>query len=219
MVIYRKEVKRSFFRNLSLTSWLIIINVAFFIVTSLLVSINESYIDYLALKPSNIFQGKYLWTLITSMFMHANFGHLLVNMISLLFIGTFIEKIIGRKRLFWVYMLSGLAASLSFVLLSLIFSSEMDIFAVGASGAIFGLGGLLMILTPKLPVLVFFIIPMPMWIAMIFLLLVLWFISYTAGLPIGNTAHLGGLVAGLMYGLYLRHKYKRKVQMLGRIFR
>ena len=117
------------------------------------------------------------------------------------------------------YIVSGLVAGLFFVFLSLIFKSDLNIYAVGASGAIFGIGGLLMILTPRLPVLVYFIIPMPMWIAMIFLLGVLWVLSYAAGLPIGNTAHLGGLLAGVIYGLYLKSKYKRKVMALNRMFR
>jgi len=95
---------------------------------------------------------------------------------------------------------------------------EIDSFAVGASGALFGLGGLLAVLIPRLKVLVFFVIPMPMWLAMIVLMFGLWAISIAAGLPVGNTAHFGGLFVGLMYGIYLRNKYSRKVRMLNRHF-
>jgi len=207
-----------FFSRISVTNLLILINVIVFIISLLLLAINENYIDYIALKPANILQGKFLWTFLTSMFMHGNFGHIFVNMISLFFIGNFVEKLIGRKRFFWFYIISGLVAGAFFVLLSLIFKADFSVYAVGASGAIFGLGGLLAILTPKLPVLVFFIIPMPMWLAMIFLLGVLWIVSVFAGLPIGNTAHLGGLLVGLIYGLYLRNKYKRKTKMLREYF-
>ena len=217
----RKNLKPGFFDffyNLSITNWIIFINVVFFIFALILFSYNSELIDYVALKPANILGLKNIWTLLTSMFMHGNFSHLFVNMISLMFIGNFVEKVIGRKRFFWFYMISGLVAGLFFVSLAFIFKTELDIYAVGASGAIFGLGGLLMILTPKLPVLVFFIIPMPMWAAMLFLLFGLWIISSIAGLPIGNTAHLGGLVVGVIFGLYLRNKYKRKVSMLNRMF-
>jgi len=209
----------NFFLNLSITNLLVLINIVIFIIASIFLAYNQNFIDYIALKPENILQLKNLWTLITSMFMHGSIAHLFVNMLSLMFIGNFVEKIIGRKRFFWFYLLSGIIAGLVFVLLALIFNSELNVYAVGASGAIFALGGLLMILTPKLPVLVFFIIPMPMWIAMIFLLVALWLISFLAGLPIGNTAHLGGLLAGVIYGLYLRQKYKKKVLMLNRMFR
>jgi hypothetical protein len=214
----RARSSANFFNNLTITSWIILINIVVFIIVSLLVVQNQNFLDYIALKPSNILQGRNLWTLLTNMFMHGSFSHIFVNMISLFFIGNFVERIIGRKRYFWFYIVSGLAASLFFVFLSLIFRIDLDVYAVGASGAIFGIGGLLMILTPRLPVLVFFIIPMPMWLAMIFLLAVLWVLSFVAGLPIGNTAHLGGLLAGIVYGLYLKSKYKRKVMALNRMF-
>ena len=50
------------------------------------------------------------------------------------------------------------------------------------------------------------------------LLVVLWLISITAGIPIGNTAHLGGLLTGIAYGVYLRNKYKKKTRYLDRYF-
>ena len=207
------------FHNLSITSWLIIINVVFFILAVLVSSfINSQAIDYIALKPSNILEGKFLWTLLTSMFMHAGLTHLLVNMLSLMFIGNFIERIIGRKRFLWFYLASGIIAGLFFVVIAGILNVDTNVYAVGASGAIFGLGGLLMLLTPKLPVLVFFIIPMPMWLAMIFMLFILWLASLGLSLPIGNTAHLGGLLAGIVYGSYLRKKYRKKVALLNRYF-
>lgn len=214
----KKYLKPGFFENLSVTNWIILVNVVFFIFSLFLIAQNQNFLEFLALKPSNIFQGKYLWSILTSMFMHANLTHLFVNMLSLMFIGNFVERIIGRKRFFYFYMLSGLMAGLFFVFFALIFKSELNIFAVGASGAIFGLGGLLMILTPNLPVLVFFIIPMKMWKAMLFLLFGIWLISLAAKLPIGNIAHLGGLLVGVVYGLYLRKKYRRKVAMLNRMF-
>ena len=103
------------------------------------------------------------------------------------------------------------------IILAQIFGNPIA-FAVGASGALFALGGLLAVLTPKLKVLAFFIIPMPMWFAMIFLLGILWILTFTAGLPIGNAAHLGGALVGIGYGFYLRNKYKRKTKMISKYF-
>jgi len=211
-------VRREKTINLNITLYLIIINAVVFVAASLILSQNPEFIKYLAIQPLAISQLKNLWTIITSMFMHANLTHLLVNMISLMFIGSFVERIIGRKRFVWFYIISGIIAGLFFVGISLALNSNVETFAVGASGALFALGGLLAILTPKLRVLVFFIIPMPMWIAMIFLLGVLWILSLTAGLPIGNLAHLGGLLCGLVYGIYLRKKYPRKTKRLSKFF-
>ena len=175
-------------------------------------------VSLVALMPSMILAGEGLWTFVTSMFMHAGFGHLFVNMISLMFIGGFVEKLIGKKRFLGLYFASGLFAGLFFVLIALATGTDLNVYAVGASGAIFGLGGLLAVLTPKLPVLVFFIIPMPMWAAMGFLIVVLWMLSLGLGLPIGNVAHLGGLLVGLGYGFYLKQKYPRKTKMISRHF-
>ncbi|MBU2503821.1 MAG: rhomboid family intramembrane serine protease [Nanoarchaeota archaeon] len=216
--------KRSVFSLLSITLILIGVNVAAFIIFSILLRINPNYVDYIAIKPSNIVHGKYLWTFVTSMFMHGGFFHLFANMFSLLFIGSLIEKIIGPKRYVSFYFLSGLLAGLLFVVVGLImyflgYSGDFNTFAVGASGALFGLVGLLVLLTPDLPVFVMFIpIPIKMKYAGPGILIVLWLISIAGNVPIGNTAHLGGLIAGLGYGLYLKHKYKNKVRMIEKHF-
>lgn len=213
----------------SYTGWIILINVVVFLVFLVLASFygELKVVEWIALQPSNILQGKFIWTFITSMFMHAGFGHLFVNMISLMFIGGFVERLIGKKRYLTLYLISGLFAGILFVVLAglfggsetgaLIFGSPVA-FAVGASGAIFGLGGLMAVLTPRLKVLLFFVIPMPMWLAMIFLLGFLWVLSFSLGIPVGNTAHLGGLIVGLAYGFYLKSKYPRKTAMISRHF-
>lgn len=187
---------------------------------------SQHLIELLALNPRLFTQG-YVWTLVTSMFMHANFTHLLVNMISLFFLGTFVEQLIGKKRYLTFYLASGIIAGLFFVGLSYLgqfvpqgaaLFGTIDTFAVGASGALFALGGLLAVLIPRMRVLVFFVIPMQLWIAMAVLMFGLWAISAAGGLPIGNSAHLGGLIAGLVYGMYLRFRYPKKVRLLNRTF-
>ncbi len=193
--------------------------VAFLLFLVLIKSSNtDSVVSLLALKPSIILSGQNLWTFVTSMFLHAGVGHLFVNMFSLMFIGSFVEKLIGKKRFLALYFASGILASVLFVLIAAITGTDLDVYAVGASGAIFGLGGLLAVLTPRLPVLVFFILPMPMWIAMFFLMGALWVMSLGPGLPIGNIAHLGGLLVGLVYGFYLKKKYPHKTKMISKYF-
>ena len=212
--------KRNIFNSLSVTSILVLINVLAYFIFYLLIIGETIPIDSVAIKPSNIFQGMYIWTFITSMFMHGGFFHLFVNMISLMFIGSLVEKIIGRKRFFWFYMIAGIAAGLFFVVSSPLFPGDFDTFAVGASGALFGLVGLLVLLTPNLPVYIMFIpIPIKMKYAAPGILIVLWLISIAGNVPIGNTAHLGGLLAGLAYGIYLRNKYKKKARYIERYFR
>ena len=211
--------KRRFTGTSSVTILLIIINIIVFFVFWVWLLSDQSSLDFFAIKPSNILQGQYLWTFVTSMFMHGGFFHLFVNMISLFFIGSLVERLIGPKRYLWFYLLSGIFASILFVLLSLIFKSDFNTFAVGASGALFGLIGFLMLITPNLPVFIMFIpIPIKMKYAAPGILIVLWLISIAGNIPIGNTAHLGGLVAGLIYGAYIRKRYRNKVKLISRRF-
>lgn len=185
--------KRSLFSSFSLTVILILINVLAYIVFFVLLSFykNPEFLyDFIAIKPSNILQGKYLWTFVTSMFMHGSFFHIFANMFSLFFIGSLIEKILGVKRYFYFYMLSGLLAGVFFVFSSLIFTADLNTFAVGASGALFGLVGLLVLLTPNLPVFIMFIpIPIKMKYAGPGILVVLWLISIAGNVQIGR-AHV-----------------------------
>lgn len=218
---FSPKKRKSPFGSVSVTFILILINVIAFIFFATLLALNVLSLDFVALKPSNITQGKYLWTFVTSMFMHGGLFHIFANMFSLFFIGSLVERLLGRKRYFYFYMISGLLAGVFFVLSSkLIFTGDFNTFAVGASGALFGIVGLLVLLTPNLPVFIFFIpIPVKMKYAGLGILVVLWFISIAGDVPIGNTAHLGGFVVGIAYGLYLRNKFPNKTKMISRHFR
>ena len=205
--------------NLGINTSLILINVIVFVIAGILWFTGVIPIDYIALNPSNVLQGKYLWTFLTSMFMHGGFFHLFVNMLSLFFVGSLLQRILGERRYLNFYLISGIFAGLFFVIIALLTGSGMDSYAVGASGALFALIGCLMLLTPNLPVYVMFIpIPIKMKYAAPGLLLVLWGISFAADVPIGNIAHLGGLIAGLIYGIYLRSKFKNKTRIIRKQF-
>lgn len=220
---FQPKRKRSFFGNFSVNTNLIFLNLIFFVLAFILIA-NGLAIENVAIKPANIFQGKYVWTFLTSMFMHGNFLHLFVNMFSLFFIGSLVEKLIGSKRYLWFYLLSGIFAGLFFVIISYImlqfgYENDFNTFAVGASGALFALVGFLMLITPNLPVYIMLIpIPIKMKYAAPGLLIVLWLISIAGSIPIGNTAHLGGLIAGLIYGIHLRNKYKNKTRWISKHF-
>jgi membrane associated rhomboid family serine protease len=198
---------------------LILINVICFVIFSAVIFLKIFDLDYIAIKPSNILSGNFLWTLLTSMFMHAGFFHIFANMFSLLFIGGLVERILGKKRYVWFYLFSGLFSGLFFVLISFLFKIDLDTYAVGASGALFGLVGLLMVVTPNLPVYIMFIpIPVKIKYAAPGILIILWLISAIGNIPIGNTAHFGGLIAGLIYGFYLKTRYRNKTKYISRFF-
>ena len=148
---------RLWFSEMGVTAWLIIVNILVFVFAAVLRNF-YNIDDLLALQANNFFNNGYYWTLLTSMFMHAGFMHLFVNMLSLFFIGRFLEMLIGGRRYFWLYIFSGIFASLFFVTLSYLFGGSIigagifihpNTFAVGASGAIFGIAGVLAFLTPR----------------------------------------------------------------------
>ena len=237
---YDSRRKTSFFPNFSVTTWIIIANVAFFVLFYPVMIFSQQYCEesfahescywkYVAIQPSAIMQGQYLWTIITNIFMHASFAHLLINMFVLFSLGGLCEKIIGRKRFFWFYLVSGIIAGLSFVFFAYFFGNNplgQRIFgapfspAVGASGAIFAVAGLFMILTPRLRFTIIFLpfFSLPAYIMIPLVLVLTWVISVSAGFGVGNTAHFGGFLVGVAYALYLRHKYKRKTKMIERYF-
>lgn len=217
--VTKKRGFKSFLENISLTNKLIIVNIFLYLIFKLLIDLKVIGWNFIALNPYNFLHGKYVWTILTSMFMHANFLHIFVNMLTLFFVGVLIEKIIGRKRYLWFYLISGLFSGVVFILSGFISLSNMTSYAVGASGALFGLIGLLIILTPDLPVYAMFIpIPIKMKYAGPGMLILLWLMSISLGLPIGNFAHLGGLIAGLIYGFYLKNKFPNKIKYISRQF-
>jgi len=82
-----------------------------------------------------IMLGQY-WRFLTPVFLHNDITHLLVNSYSLYILGTTVEKLIGRPRFLFTYIIAGITGSI----MSFMFSTYR---AVGASGAIFGLLGVL----------------------------------------------------------------------------
>ena len=155
------------------------------------------------------------WTIITSMFMHVGFGHILANMFTLYFFGSYLSSIIGDKKFLLVYFGGGILGNIFFVLITL-FTPFRDLYvatpfgliatsAIGASGAVFALGGVLTVLNPRIRVYLFFLLPLPLWAAVIFGFLILSFFPGVAW-----EAHLGGLVFGLIAGYFFRRELRRR---------
>lgn len=133
--------------------------------------------------------GRILW----AMFLHSGISHIFNNMLILFFLGAMIEKEIGHIRLCLLYFLSGMAGNVLSLYVKVLNSDPSG--SVGASGAIFGLDGVLLSL-------VLFSgrktenVTAARVLLMIFLSL---YSGYTSG-NIDNAAHIGGLLAGLAAG-------------------
>ncbi|WJY27171.1 MULTISPECIES: rhomboid family intramembrane serine protease [Sporosarcina] len=138
-------------------------------------------------------QGEY-WRLVTPMFLHGGFMHLLFNMFSLFIFGPELEKVSGKARFLTVYFLSGI-----FGCIATFFVYGPEFTHVGASGAIFGIfgafGALVYHTKHLLPQLRQIILPI------IGLGVVMTFV----GPNINAAAHIAGLIVGFLIGLSIFH--------------
>lgn len=154
-----------------------------------------------ALMPAAVAEGQ-VWRLATSIFLHSGLLHLAFNMVALYFLGTFAESAFGRWRFFTLYVLSGLSGGLAYL-----YFGTFDRPAVGASGAIFGLLGSILGYALRRGT---FSWQNPI----IRQLLVLLALNVYLGLSIdniSNTAHMGGLAGGFIFGwLMAPTVYSRK---------
>jgi membrane associated rhomboid family serine protease len=148
--------------------------------------------------------GRQVSNVVTSMFLHGSWMHLLGNMWFLWLFGNNVEDAMTRPRFAAFYLLCGLAAAL----LQVFTDPSSPIPMVGASGAISGVMGAYLVLYPRVRVwtlvpLGFFItsVALPAWVMLVYWL----FLQFAGGLTqVGSTggvafwAHVGGFVAGLV---------------------
>ena len=149
-----------------------------------------------------LLRGEY-GRIIYSMFLHAGIEHLFNNMVILFFLGAMIEKVTGHPQLLLIYLLSGIGGNICSLLYKVIAMDSMA--SVGASGAIFGLDGVLLAwilfdredmpdVTPRRVV----------------LMIILSLYSGFTAQNIDNAAHVGGLLTGFAAGALLCALRRRK---------
>jgi len=145
-----------------------------------------------------------IWRYLTAIFLHASLGHLVLNMFALGIFGFILERMIGSRNFLITFFVTGIIANL----ISINFYDS----SLGASGAIFGVIGALVLIRPLMVVWAFGL-PMPMFIAAI-----LWAVLDVIGVfvPSGtaNIAHLSGLAIGLIIGAIYREWGSKKEQQL-----
>ncbi|WP_256623026.1 rhomboid family intramembrane serine protease [Methanolobus chelungpuianus] len=156
------------------------------------------YFDALKLVPDLLIARP--WTLVTHMFLHVGFFHLFFNMLVLFFFGPELERRAGKGTFLKVYFIAGIVAALGYSL-----TSSQPV--VGASGAIMGVFAALAVIAPEIRVYVYFI-PMRIVHALILFALVD-FIFLGANDMVAHTAHLTGILIGLVMGLRIKKDQRR----------
>ena len=187
--------------KISVVNSLVIINVLMFILQAVL---GNKFTNSLLLASEDVFVRP--WILLTSMFLHGGLWHLFFNMYVLFMFGSMLESRLGKLRFLGIYIVSGLVAGF----MSTFFYPYM----LGASGAISGIFGVLVLFIPNMQVALFAIIPMTFRTAVKYFIVIdsiLFFLDifgiYSIG--IASFAHLVGLACGIFYG-YLLLKGREK---------
>lgn len=170
----------------------------------------QGFVCTFGVVPAEIVGGQDLFTLLTSMFVHGGWAHIIGNMAFLLVFGDNVEDAFGHLGYLVFYLATGLAASAAHILLD----RGSTIPSVGASGAISGILGAYIVFFGSNPIRVliaYFITVVPAWV-MIGLWAIQQFIAtygsivtteQTSG-GVAYAAHAGGFVAGLVLALLLR---------------
>ncbi len=178
-----------------LTIGFVSVNILVFIVVNLF--LDDEILYLLAQNNLNISQGRELWSLITSFFVHANFIHLFNNILGLLIYGSMAEKFYSKLQFLIIYFFSGLVGSFFSFLLSPIYSSGL-----GASGVVYGLMGAVIILVPKENRTTFYFSLFYLTYSIIY--------SFLPG--IGTWAHLFGFGFGFIFGFIVKKMRTRKLK-------
>ena len=187
----------------------------------------QQWYNLFTLNTSN---PEYVWTWVTSIFAHSpvNFTHILFNSIVLYFFGPVVEKRVGSRKFTALFLVAGALAGLaqvgatiltnpSVLGVPLAFTGGDGAAVLGASGAIAALMGVLTVLNPNLRIYLYFIIPMPLWIATALFAGYSILVSSAGGIGAGGVAqfaHLAGLGIGLLYGVKVKREGTRAPQQL-----
>ncbi|MEM3823884.1 MAG: rhomboid family intramembrane serine protease [Candidatus Bathyarchaeia archaeon] len=180
--------------------------------------------DKFVMIPQDIVHGQRLYTLFTSMFMHANWLHLLGNMLFLYIFGDNVEDIFGHGGYLAFYFVCGLSAAFAHVFslyMGLTYPADFSVGVIGASGAISGVLGAYFILFPKARILTwiaYFILPIPAVIFLGFWFLLQWLYGlFEVGSEIAYWAHIGGFIMGMIlaaaFGLERKREREQKLRL------
>lgn len=179
----------------TLTFWMILINIAVYIT----ILINPLFIYYLWSYNLLYNSPVEIWRFVTPVFTHAQLWHLVVNLFSLIYLGSLVEKYLTKTEYLSIYLGTGIISEIATTIAYSLFRPETVGF--GASGAIYGLMGFIITTIvddkkDRLKVLIVVIVSA---------------IGVNLFIPnVGNVAHFAGLISGLVFGFIFMKYYKHE---------
>ena len=200
---YAPGMRMSLPRITPVVKWLLIVNIAVFLLCFLVVPIGRFFFHWFSVFPLSLGMALQPWRPITYQFLHGNFMHVFWNMLVLFFFGPMLERTWGSRKFLRFYLICGAMGGILYPFLALV--GWLDVGKlIGASGSILGLLAAGAILFPNLIVYIWGIIP----VRLVILAIVLAGISIITllrpdqfGNAGGEAAHLAGLATGAVYVL------------------
>ncbi len=207
---------KDFFRSKNMLVKLILINVGVWLIITILdvffdlfnTNLSSSLVQWLAV-PASV--GKLItrpWTLITYMFLHLEFWHILFNMLWLFWFGRIFLEYLTDRQLLATYLLGGLAGAAFYIVSFNIFPKFQDTYlmsmALGASASVMAIVVAISFYVPNYRIYLLFIGPVKIYYIAIFSIVldILMIRSSNSG---GHLAHLGGAMWGFFY-IYMLKK-------------
>jgi len=185
---------------------LLLVNILMFILQNMFVWVTP----FFALDPKVVLL--YPWMFFTSMFLHANFEHIFYNMFALALFGFISERTVGSKKFLIVYIISGFVAAVS----SLYFYPNSV--SLGASGAVYGLIGMMTVLRPKMVVYWGAPIPMIIFGGIYIIMDILGVFAPANPDNVAYMAHIVGFAVGMIFAVRWKddvkeeHKIRKKTR-------
>jgi membrane associated rhomboid family serine protease len=225
MGIYEREYYRregpSFLGGLvergQVCKWLLAVNIVCFVLQTFTRAEGqqggweEPFTEALSLRPDLVLQGE-VWRLLTYAFLHSGIWHIVFNMLFLWWFGRQIEDDYGPREFLAFYLLGALAGGVAFTAAWLAGFHHHEFLvpgggvvrvptsAVGASGAVMAVLVLFAIHYPRHTILLFFVLPVPIWALVVFMVLndAFGFLGQSRN-GVATSAHLGGAAFALAY--------------------
>lgn len=158
-----------------------------------------NFMDWFALSPYLVLHKLYVWQLVTYLFLHAGWFHIIFNLFALWMFGSDLESKWGGRNFLVYYFVTGIGAGIFDVVLTSMFRSDTSIPTVGCSGAVFGLLLAYGMLFPNRIIYLYMIVPIKAkWFVVIFGAIE-FLSSFNSGSDISHFAHLGGMLFGFLY--------------------
>ena len=195
----------AYIKKLMATYTIVLVNFIVFIVS---LFFRQDVIGELGFRPIYLSADFFpqLYTAFTSMFLHGDFFHILMNMLIFFFIGLSFEQRIGRNKFFIIYFITGVCGTVTYSLLNLGSTTVL----IGASGAVFGILGAYASAFPRdevvmpipLPIMIFTRMKVVTAAVMFAAVETVYFMFFVED-NVAHIAHLGGLVSGIILAAIL----------------